>query len=195
MHSDDKAIREALSALMDGELSQLELERLLRQLPDAECRSVWARYHVGASLLHKQHARPLASPGFADKVSQALAAEPAVGQPARTTAGRGVVRFAVAASVALAVVVGARWNLPGAGEDAGPVMAQAALPAPVVQGTAIGQEPPAGRTPVPAPQLASQPGGNRSQLDRYMQYHLEHAALGTQRGMVPLARTAMKEER
>lgn len=105
-----EVLNEAVSAAMDGEAAELELRRLLAA-PDeeaAEVRRRWARYQLARDVMHGQ---PV-SPGLdlASAVSAAIAAETA--QPAaqrESRRGLRIGRFAVAASVALAVLAGVRW--------------------------------------------------------------------------------------
>lgn len=53
-------LNEALSALMDGEVDELELRRILRELPaNPEFYAAWKRYHVlRASLNQETHVNP-----------------------------------------------------------------------------------------------------------------------------------------
>ena len=106
------ALRESLSALMDDEAGQLELRRVLRELPDdPELAATWRRYHaVRAGLHHDIHPRPAVD--LLAGVQARLAAEEVgvpvvgwrrrIGAPLLTRLGQG----AIAASVALAVLVG-----------------------------------------------------------------------------------------
>jgi sigma-E factor negative regulatory protein RseA len=56
----DTRLNEALSALMDGEVDELELRRLLREMPARpELAAAWKRYHaVRASLDREVHVNP-----------------------------------------------------------------------------------------------------------------------------------------
>jgi sigma-E factor negative regulatory protein RseA len=104
-------LREALSALMDSEANELELRRILRELPDdAELSATWKRYHtVRASLRQEIHSNPAVN--LLDGIKARLADE-AVRHPLHGP-GRlfrsGILRYvgqgAIAASVALAALV------------------------------------------------------------------------------------------
>ena len=119
---------EALSALMDGELSEFELRRLLARISDEpELLAIWERYHLVRAVFQPE---PLAlntprmtgtdssSDKLSNRIMAAIEAEPAfecADSPIETSTARSatgpvwasqITRFAVAASVALAVFVG-----------------------------------------------------------------------------------------
>jgi sigma-E factor negative regulatory protein RseA len=119
------ALTESLSALMDNQASELEIQRLLKALEsDAEIKSTWSRYQVVSAGL-KGSLPVMASSSFAARVSEAIDAEdPYVGQvkkqgPAITSQQvsatismmpshwwQQVGRVAIAASVAGVLIVG-----------------------------------------------------------------------------------------
>lgn len=92
-------VREQLSACLDGELPEGELDLMLRQAArDSELRSSLDRYALIGEVLRGQ--RPArASKGFADRVAAAVAAE--------AVPARGVSRFNGAATL--------QWMRPAAG--------------------------------------------------------------------------------
>ncbi len=99
-------VRENLSAGIDGELSKEQLRFLLRRLDhDAALQQTWARYHLARDGLRHQ-LPPLAAPGFAARVMQAIEQEsvtvvgPRRGHWLRWSAGG-----AIAASVAAAALM------------------------------------------------------------------------------------------
>jgi sigma-E factor negative regulatory protein RseA len=111
-------LTESLSALMDNEASELELQRLLKALDaDPELKSTWSRYQIASAGLNGK-IPVMASSDFAQRVSAAIAAEEAhrytqpstpvdadvVAMPARWWQQAG--RVAVAASVAGALIMG-----------------------------------------------------------------------------------------
>lgn len=110
---------EALSALLDGELSDFELRRLLARLDEnPELLKRWERYNLAGSALQPElMRRPMDNSdnqSFVDRVMQQVAAEQPLQVPAPTRQWRASVgRIAVAASVALAVFVGMQTVLPG----------------------------------------------------------------------------------
>jgi sigma-E factor negative regulatory protein RseA len=120
-------LEESLSALMDNEASELELQRLLKALDtDPELKTTWSRYQI-ASVGLKGKLPAMASSDFAARVSAAIDAEdiysksidtnhPSVSLDTKSGAGDVVAlpsrwwqqagRVAVAASVAGALIVG-----------------------------------------------------------------------------------------
>ena len=101
--SQEQSLRESLSALTDGEASELELRRLLKaSVSDPDIAARWGRYQVAGSVLRK--GLQLSAPqGFAESVSAALEDEPTT---SRSNWWQSLSRVAVAASVAGALVVG-----------------------------------------------------------------------------------------
>lgn len=116
-HSQSKSFDESMSALMDNEADDLELRRLLKELPgNPSLLATWGRFHEARSVLHNEEMQPL-SDAASSRILEAIAAEPAY-------AGKGVMtpnavrslgrskwwetagRMAVAASVALVAFIG-----------------------------------------------------------------------------------------
>lgn len=105
----DKTV-EQLSALVDDEFEELELELALRRLAkDAELKARWQRYHVISDALRNNLPEAIDT-HFADRVIKALEPEPA---PQTAPVIRAVsswykplVGFALAASVATVAVLG-----------------------------------------------------------------------------------------
>ncbi|MDY6982153.1 MAG: sigma-E factor negative regulatory protein [Pseudomonadota bacterium] len=108
----DTRLNEALSALMDGEVDELELRRILREMPARpELAAAWKRYHaVRASLNLEVHANPRVDLLAGIQASLAAEAETAAFVPARNMLQSRFVRYvgqgAVAATVAVAVLMG-----------------------------------------------------------------------------------------
>ncbi|MDT8429465.1 MAG: RseA family anti-sigma factor [Pseudomonadales bacterium] len=108
----DRILDESLSALMDNELSELELRRLLKQLASAspEIQAQWQRYHMARSALHGEPIVNISTASTA-KILAAIAAEPAhkTGETSSQIHHgwlQHAAKFAVAASVALTVFFG-----------------------------------------------------------------------------------------
>jgi sigma-E factor negative regulatory protein RseA len=187
----NERLRESLSALMDDEADELELERLLSRIgDDGELRQVWTRYHAVRGALSGQFGAGLPAPDISGRVREALAQErvPAAAGPERWW--RPLASFAVAASVAAVVVVGgqqlSQMSAPGA-----PVTASAA---PVGIGSIAGATPVQasyGTQALPELQPASHTAYRelaRQRMQRFLQEHAEHAALNSPQGMIPFAR-------
>lgn len=118
-------LAESLSALMDNQASELELQRLLKAVEaDSELKSTWSRYQIASAGLRKDLS-VMASNDFAARISAAIDAEETYSiQPPvttqtdseRTASGNVIAmpsrwwqqagRVAVAASVAGALIVG-----------------------------------------------------------------------------------------
>ncbi len=107
-----EVLDQSVSAVMDGEADELELRRVLAAAgEDAAVRERWARYQLARAVMHKQTVVP--GLDLASAVSAAIAAEESpAAAPAAPAARSGWAQFgrmAVAASVALAVLVGVRF--------------------------------------------------------------------------------------
>ena len=79
----NKKNREYISALMDGETPDADLELAMAALGGPEGKQAWDTFHRIGDLLRAE-ATPELSSGFEEKLAARLAAEPL---PARRTAG------------------------------------------------------------------------------------------------------------
>jgi sigma-E factor negative regulatory protein RseA len=96
-------MNEKISALMDGELQDAEMDRSLGRLKsDADLRRAWDTYHLIGDTL-----RGHISPGLAARVSQRLVAEPTVLAPARRE--RRAAQMALSAAAGVAGVAMVAW--------------------------------------------------------------------------------------
>lgn len=102
---------ESLSALMDGELDELSMQRLFNDMDnDPSIKAQWARFHLARDAM-KGDVSPFASMDISTAVSQALENEPASHeQTTQKPWFKAVAGLSVAASVAFAIVIGARFN-------------------------------------------------------------------------------------
>lgn len=104
----DSRLQESLSALMDGEASELELHRLLKAMEtDTGLRQCWANYHLASGALRGAvHPHPMVD--LSVSISAAIAAEPVHGRQGAVLGRiwRVTGKVAVAASVAAAVLIG-----------------------------------------------------------------------------------------
>ncbi|MGR6872955.1 sigma-E factor negative regulatory protein [Pseudomonas sp. HK3] len=102
---------ESLSALMDGELDELSMRRVLGEVDnDPAMKAQWSRFHVARDAL-KGDTSPFANLDISAAVSDALAQE-SMGhqQTIQKPWFKAIAGLSVAASVAFAVVIGARFN-------------------------------------------------------------------------------------
>lgn len=194
----NEQIRESLSALMDGEANELEIQRLLKHADAESLRSTWMRYHLVRHTLREGSAAYTYTDVSAG-VMAALSGEPGIDikpvarwknflQPAAS--------FAVAASVFAAVLVGSQfYGLLGAGGDAGGAPALAARVSTVGMVNTLGGS--AVRAGYASPALkpaqtryADYDKMARQRLQRYMLSHTEEASLNAPQGMMPYARVA-----
>lgn len=112
----NERMRESLSALMDGEASELETRRLLRDL-DNETAASLGRWQLARDVLQGHQVAMPGHEDFSGRVSAALGKQEA----ARPGWINPIARVAVAASVAAATVTG--WHLFQSAPAAGPVTA------------------------------------------------------------------------
>jgi sigma-E factor negative regulatory protein RseA len=190
-------LRESVSALVDGEADELELRRLLAS-DDEVVRTAWRDFHVVRDSISGVDMR-FAQFDISQRVQAALADE-IISAPSLTARWwRPVASFAVAASVATVVAVGARHFNSDIGGEA---IAQTPTVSPVIaSSTAAGRvypapmQPVVGNVPVSATmtsplqpvsldpdQLAQQ------RLQQYLLRHSERAALNNGQGVITFAR-------
>lgn len=183
-----KDIRESLSALMDGEASELDVRRLLREDSD-ELSALWTRYHQQRGALHNE--REFSGMDVSGAVRTALVAE----LPYRQWLGdwrKPLGGLAVAASVAALVVFG----LGGGKSPADLQLASSqqnadqgnrvylSAPAAVATGTVN-----ASTTSAQVPRLQTvNDEQSRQRFERLLQQHTERAAVNSGQGMVTYAR-------
>lgn len=142
-------LAESLSALMDNQASELEIQRLLKALEsDPQIKTTWSRYQLASAGL-KGDLPIMASSDFAARVSAAIDAEESYSiqpQVAQVTQAEGqasnlvalpsrwwqqVGRAAVAASVAGALIVGVQQYQSGAAPQSTEFAANPTVTAPV----------------------------------------------------------------
>ena len=109
----DESLKQSLSALMDGEATELELRRLLQNTEDQEVRETWSRYQLASRVMHSQTSS-YAGIDLSASISEMIAEEPeltsanddvAAHKKSRFGAIMGNVgRVAIAASVAVVAV-------------------------------------------------------------------------------------------
>ena len=195
-------MRESISALMDGESNELELQRVLSGIgEDTGLRETWVRYHAVREVVSGGSAANF-SVDISRRVREALVEESANhSSGAITRLLKPVASFAVAASV-VAVVVVVGQQIAQLGESGSYTSANSL----VAGGAPVGLVNSLGATPVrasygtqgvPVLQPAARTAYRelaRQRMQKYMQEHAEHAALNSPQGLVPFARVQKIEE-
>lgn len=195
----NERMRESLSALMDDEANELELERVLSQLnSDPRLRQTWLRYNLvnhavhGEQLAHLDWDISMRVQSALTESSSAGSAKPLEGFKQRLM--RPLISVGVAASVALTVVIGGQ-QLAGVGATLyGSDQSVAASASPVGLLNSLGATPLQagyGIQAVPVLQPATRTAYEalaQQRLRRYMQEHAEQAALNSPQGLIPFAR-------
>lgn len=196
-------MRESLSALLDDEANELELERVLARIGgDPELRQAWVRYNLARTVAGGQQPMHLQLDVSA-RVRESVAGR-GQGQ-GQGVAGlrqrflRPLASLAVAASVAAAVVLGGQ-HLAQLEADSYSSQAIASSVSPVGLVNSLGAssvQASFGTQSVPVLQPATRTAYQelaRQRLKKYMQEHAEHAALNSPNGLVPFARVPRIQE-
>lgn len=197
---------EELSALMDGEASELEVRRVLNniELDQALCQK-WTRYQLASSVLKGEthgQARQWCNMDLSAGVARALENEVplklATGKTRFGAAFKPFANVAVAASVSAAVILGWQGYQGQVVDVAGPVAlvapgpssAGGALPVagsglmPVAQGNATVRS----AASIPRQDIIRYNPDVDDQLNEYLISHSSHAAVNTAAGVAPYAR-------
>jgi sigma-E factor negative regulatory protein RseA len=193
-------MRESLSALMDGESNELELQRVLSALDkDASLKKTWQRYHAVRAVV-SENTHGDFSMDISSRVTEAIALEGERHSPGAVTRMlKPLASFAVAASVAAVVVVGgqqlAQLGDPG---SAGNTIASGISPVGVINiDGAMPVQASYGTRSVPVLQPTTGTAYKelaRQRMQKYIQEHAEHAALNSPQGLVPFARVQKIKE-
>lgn len=192
-------LKESLSALMDDEANELELQRLLRESADPGLRETWSRYHRVSSIMREGRDSHSWQLDVSSAVSQAIANDKSAPMLAENGRWARVLRpaasFAVAASVFASVLVGGQlYGLVGAPSDSAASLAGRASPVGLVNtmgGAAVNVN--YGSRDMKSERIRHQAAYNqlaRQRLQQYILPHTEHASLNSPQGMMPYARVA-----
>ena len=191
-------MRESLSALLDDEADELELQRVLSQIgDDQELRQTWRRY-AAASAAVSGHQMEHLNLDISGRVREAIAREEGLAVPGKGRLSQRLLRpvasFAIAASVAAVVVVGGQQlaGLEGASGDVGEAVAGRVSPVGLVNSLgATSVQASFGTQPLPVLQPATRTAYQelaRQRMRKYGQEHAEQAALNAPHGLIPFAR-------
>jgi sigma-E factor negative regulatory protein RseA len=198
---------ESLSALMDDEVSEIELHRILKGSEQNELRQTWFRYHTSRAVLRNEH-NGLPGIDLSAGVLAHLEDEPehSPGLLSRFWV-KPLASSAIAASVAAVVFFGVQAIQPDAGLVTGVAGNEVAaveqstlsrLPAPIDlqvgrnHSVTVGYGNSAiGAAVAPDNRMTvSRQQNLDGRFNHYMLLHAEHAALNTSQGMMPFARVA-----
>ena len=178
--------RQTLSALLDGETSELESRRLLRDLDEDSSRT-WARWQLARDVMHG-HQVSRVPEDFASQLCGDLGEQETA--PGRSRFALALARMAVAASVALATVVGWQyWQ----GDATQPQVAfgEAPLARVLVNSELVSRD---FEQPRPEVRATAVPLAGRD-LEAMMVRHSDFAARHGVQGVVPYARFVSLEAR
>ena len=211
MSDHKERLDQSLSALMDGEATDIELHRLLKEVSEgSELRDKWKRYHMVSSAIKGDAA--IASIDYSAAISAAIDEEPAHRQGGFAVFAGSAGRFAIAASVALVAVFGVQ-QLNSPLDSIAPVSEFAGVEQVNEENTGPAIQFPSGFQPIINARTVSAGGNNKSsqyvtpvievrqqvsrkysetELRAYMNdvmaKHSNHAALNSNQGMLPFAR-------
>lgn len=185
-------LRESVSALVDGEASEMELQRVLANANNAEVRDCWRAYQLTRGALSGDSLQ-FAHVDLSARISAVLEHEgvPAAAAVSRRLAWRKPAGgLAVAATVAAVVVMGGQMLR--SGDEAAP-LADAArgrvFPASVATTPASGETTVSSDFSGLAPAAAVDPDQEAGrQLDKLLLQHTERAVIGSGKGTIPYAR-------
>jgi sigma-E factor negative regulatory protein RseA len=210
-------MNESLSALVDGEADELEIRRVLNELEqDDELRQRWNRYQMMGALMRGE---PATRVDLSKGIMQALDGEPmdevpgvnsfsAAGDINQSAIAAGSSRFrsswvasgAVAASVAFAVLLGARFFETPETANGAPAVAAIDLNTAAPQLTAVVNPEPVS-TVVNLASADVEPVLDEEQLRAaqqrlhdYVMQHSQHAGLNNGSGLLPFARVTSYEQ-
>lgn len=193
---------EELSALMDGEVSELELRRVLKNLDqDEELGQKWTRYQLASAVLQQQthgKASQWANIDLSTRVSAALESESQHAVSTKSTRSPFLKPFAnvaVAASVSAAVILG--WQNFGQAPTVAPgsvattAPAVTALPSVAESNSpfmAVSQGGLGNQGRYSNHEVIRYSSSNDARLNSYLISHSSNAAMSTAAGVAPYAR-------
>jgi len=200
-------MRESLSALLDNEANELEMERVLKHVADDDSlRQTWVRYNLVRAVTAGQPG------GYSNQhlgIDISAGVREAIGSSSwpgasRESLGRRLLRplasVAVAASVAATVVIGGQQLAYTEATSFDPGQSVASSASPVGLLNSLGATPVRasyGTQPMPVLQPATRTAYQelaRQRMQTYIQEHAEHAALNSPQGLIPFARVPTIKE-
>ena len=210
---------ESVSALMDGEATEFETHRILKEVGEASgamdsARDKWQRYQVASSIMTGE---PVLKIDLSGAVSAAIDLENAHRINPLTRHAGSAGRFAIAASVAMVAIIGVQQLNNGGLENADAIQFAEVAVDEALQNTGPALQFPSGFQPNIQARTVSVGGNNktsrqpavktfevrqpinkqfsevelRSYLNDIMMDHSSHAALNSGQGMLPFARITL----
>ena len=209
------SINASLSALMDGEASDIEIRRLLKS-EDADLDQRWLRYHIASAAMRKDSDSGFGSIDLSSSISASIANEPSLfddievdSDVKKATTKAKVVnlwsnlgRFAIAASVAGAVVIGVQFSPSDATNSVAitpeipvaPVSGQPILDVDTtVRAVGTQAQAPQQRPIIINDATQEQVDDMKQEVNRLMLEHAENATQNTQNGITPFVRVPDSE--
>lgn len=217
MSDHKERLEQSLSALMDGEATEMETHRLLKATADdPQLRERWKRYHMASSTIKGEPAAT--SVDYSAAISAAIDQEPEHRLSGLAVFAGSAGRFAIAASVALVAVFGVQQlNSPTGLLESGSEISEFAGVETPAESSGPAIQFPSGFQPTINARTVSVGGNNKSSqrlipalefqqqaqqqvkqqyseaelrayLNNVMTKHSSHAALNSNQGMLPFAR-------
>jgi sigma-E factor negative regulatory protein RseA len=207
---------ESLSAVMDGEGSDEDIQEVLDNISNPIVRRAWSRYQAASRSLQPDASESRFGIDLSGPIMAVIATEPDLVMPPRAAATEAVVReavpavkpvarwqqflrpvasLAVAASVFAVVLVGSQfYDDPGGAQGPDTALALPDHAAPVgavntLGGAAVRADFSA-QSPVAVGSVSDYDAIARERLERYLLPHTEEAALNAPQGLMPFARVA-----
>ncbi len=173
-------MRERISALMDDQGSESELDRdMVRLRTDSVLRRTWDTYHLIGDAL-----RGDVAPGLCARVSERLAAEPTVLAPQRRKANARVAQIGLSAAAGVAGIALVAWlALPQWQSESEPRQV-AAVPPPAAVAAVVA----APASPAASPVTPAAVG-----VENYLLAHQRFSHAIAMQGVAPYARTVADE--
>lgn len=199
----EQKINESLSAMLDGEASDMEVRRILKS-DDPQLAECWQRYQLAGAAMRKETDLGFGNIDLSGAISEAIANEPELAvdadEDSKTHKSKvvslwsNIGRFAVAASVAGAVVVGVQFNpdtstnIADAPEvPVAPASGQPDLGANTTV-RVVGQDAKPTQIIINEETRKKAQEGLEQEAQRLMLEHAENAAQNTQNGVTPFVR-------
>lgn len=185
---------ERLSELMDGEFGEHSEQIIDDLVREPSLQKVWARYHLISDSLKQNLPRGI-HVNLADNVSKAIASEPIIFAPGKTstqTIVKPIVGFAIAASVAAMAILSLQQNGDEQVATASPQIAKQTT-APVTSTSQYVFPASAVSTEIKQVKPVQQAGSNsrlNSYLVNYNEYRTTHTSM---QGLIPYVRVIAHE--